>query len=102
MAGSLERSSLLLAGLLSIMLSLGSPEAFGAPRSAASRLAFKRANPCPSTGLRRGPCPGYVIDHVEPLCAGGPDRVENMQWQSVPDARRKDIGERRLCRSLRQ
>ncbi|MGH2524886.1 MAG: HNH endonuclease signature motif containing protein [Anaerolineales bacterium] len=67
-------------------------------RSAAEVLAFKRANPCPSTGQRRGSCPGHVVDHVIPLCAGGPDKVSNMQWQTVADAKAKDREERRLCR----
>ena len=69
------------------------------PRSAAAVLAFKRANPCPSTGLRRGKCPGHVVDHIEPLCARGPDRPGNMQWQTVADAKVKDRLERRRCRS---
>jgi hypothetical protein len=43
-----------------------------------------------------------VIDHVRPLCAGGPDRRTNMQWQTVAAAVRKDADERRLCRSLRR
>jgi hypothetical protein len=34
--------------------------------------------------------PGYVIDHVKPLCHGGPDDVSNMQWQSKADAAAKD------------
>ncbi len=71
-------------------------------RSSAELLAFKRANPCPSTGARRGACPGYVIDHVRPLCAGGPDRRDNMQWQTTADALAKDVEERRECRSLRR
>jgi hypothetical protein len=70
-------------------------------RSAAEVLAFKRENPCPSTGQRRGACPGHVIDHVEPLCNGGPDHRTNMQWQTVADAKAKDVHERRLCRALR-
>ena len=49
-------------------------------RSAAEVLAFKRANPCPSTGQRRGACPGHHVDHVIPLCAGGLDAKANMQW----------------------
>jgi hypothetical protein len=71
-------------------------------RSAAERTAFKREQPCPATGHRRGPCPGYVIDHVQPLCAGGPDRRDNMQWQTHADAIRKDIGERRECRAFKR
>lgn len=71
-------------------------------RSAAQRLSFQRDNPCPATGQRRGSCPGYVIDHVQPLCAGGADHPSNMQWQTTTDARAKDVGEWRTCRSLRQ
>lgn len=75
--------------------------AHGAPRSAAERLAFVREQPCPATGQRRGACPGYVVDHVQPLCAGGPDSRSNMQWQTRVDGLRKDAEERRLCRALR-
>jgi hypothetical protein len=71
-----------------------------AERSAAARAAFKREQPCPSTGLRRGACPGWVIDHIQPLCAGGADRVSNMQWQTVADAKAKDRWERELCRRV--
>jgi len=70
-------------------------------RSAAAKSEFKLANPCPATGKPRGACPGYVIDHIKPLCAGGPDRPENMQWQTVADAKAKDRDERRQCRALR-
>jgi hypothetical protein len=34
--------------------------------------------------------PGYVIDHVVPLKRGGCDSPENMQWQTIRDAREKD------------
>jgi hypothetical protein len=70
-------------------------------RSSAARAAFKREQPCPSTGLRRGACPGYVIDHVEPLCAGGRDDPRNMQWQTVAEAKVKDREEVRMCRVRR-
>jgi hypothetical protein len=66
-------------------------------RSAAEVAAFKRENPCPSTGKRRGACPGYVVDHVEPLCNGGRDHPSNMQWQTVAEAKEKDKEERRMC-----
>lgn len=71
-----------------------------APRSTAARHEFQRLNPCPATGARRGACRGWIIDHVVPLCAGGPDAPSNMQWQTVDDAKRKDVEERRLCRGL--
>lgn len=67
-------------------------------RSAAMIASFKRHNPCPATGRSIGSCPGYVIDHIEPLCNCGKDVIENMQWQTVADARIKDRWERRVCR----
>jgi hypothetical protein len=67
-------------------------------RSHAAVAEFKRMSPCPSTGLRRGACAGYVVDHVVPLCAGGPDAASNMQWQTVADAKVKDRAERAQCR----
>lgn len=76
--------------------------AYPAPRSAAERAAFKREHPCPATGLHRGSCPGYVIDHVRPLCAGGPDARSNMQWQARAESLVKDREERRECRALRR
>lgn len=60
------------------------------PRDRAARADFQRHNPCPANGQRRGPCPGYVVDHVIPLACGGPDRPDNMQWQTVEDGRAKD------------
>lgn len=56
-----------------------------APRSRVVLRDFQREHPCPATGERRGKCPGYQIDHVQALCAGGPDIVANLQWLSLPD-----------------
>ncbi len=67
-------------------------------RSKAQVNHFKRSHPCPATGQPRGPCPGYVVDHIKPLCAGGADRPSNMQWQTVKDAKVKDRAERAQCR----
>jgi len=33
---------------------------------------------------------GYVIDHIKPLKKGGCDCPENMQWQTVEEAKKKD------------
>lgn len=71
-------------------------------RSAAEVAAFKRQSPCPSTGLRHGSCPGWIVDHIEPLCAGGADHRSNMQYQTVEDAKAKDREERRMCRDIKQ
>jgi hypothetical protein len=70
-------------------------------RSAEARMQFKRSHPCPATGERRGACPGYIIDHIEPLCAGGHDHPSNMQWQTTADAKAKDVIELRHCRALK-
>lgn len=61
-----------------------------------------RENPCPAAGERKGSCPGndYVIDHIEPLCAGGEDHKRNMQLQTVGDVRKKtkrNGGRAELC-----
>lgn len=60
-----------------------------APRSKSARAAFVRAHPCPATG-RPGPCPGYVVDHIQALACGGPDHPDNMQWQTVAEGKAKD------------
>lgn len=52
-------------------------------RSTAVVNAFKRAHPCPSTGLATGTCPGWAINHTIPLACGGCDAVSNMDW--MPD-----------------
>lgn len=72
------------------------------PRSAAAKSAFVKANPCPATGEHRVPCPGYVVDHIVALCAGGADSPANMQWQAVADAKAKDVFEVRECAALRK
>jgi hypothetical protein len=61
------------------------------------RAAFMKHHPCPSTGRTSGTCPGYVVDHIKPLCAGGADRPSNMQWQTVAEAKKKDRLERKQC-----
>ena len=68
-----------------------------AVRSTSGRRAFQAQQPCPSTAGRTGPCPGYVVDHVEPLACGGIDAPENMQWQSIAEAKAKDKWERNDC-----
>jgi hypothetical protein len=84
------------------MVLLGATPVGGDERSSKAVRQFRASHPCPATGRASGPCPGYVVDHVEPLCAGGADRPANMQWQAVEDAKRKDVEERRLCAQLRK
>jgi len=74
--------------------------AFSGPikRSQAEVRAFKAENPCPATGRTRGPCAGYEIDHADAICAGGPDRRENMQWLTTQEHRWKTRSDVRMCR----
>lgn len=59
-------------------------------RSAIAKAEFKRLHPCPSTNQPKGPCPGYIIDHIQALKHGGLDRPENMQWQTIEESKLKD------------
>jgi hypothetical protein len=90
--------------LLLILLIVAVVQAYAAPihRSAAVKAEFQRLHPCPANGLKHGPCPGWIKDHIKPLCAGGPDAVGNMQWQTLAASRLKDAKERAECAQLRR
>ena len=74
--------------LVLVVCALAQP-ADAATRSKSIRADFMRENACPSTGKHRGACPGYEVDHVEALCAGGDDSVGNMQWLSRSEHKAK-------------
>lgn len=78
--------------------------AFAQPiqRSKAEVRAFRQAAPCPATGRRSGACPGWAVDHIKPLCAGGEDKPHNMQWIQDPDHRFKTLVDVRECRRFRK
>ncbi len=69
----------------------------GIKRSASAKAEFKLAHACPSTGMHKGACPGYVIDHVKALACGGEDAPHNMQYQTKVEAKAKDKWERKGC-----
>lgn len=71
-------------------------------RDRAQVREFRKHNPCPVTQQTKGACPGYVVDHIVPLCAGGADNPSNMQWQEKQEALKKDNAERALCRWIRK
>lgn len=73
------------------------PADAGTKRSQSAKVEFKQQNPCLATGARKGPCKGYVIDHVKPLACGGADAPVNMQWQTVAEGKEKDKWERNGC-----
>lgn len=47
------------------------------------RATFQRQVPCPSNQRSNGPCPGYEVTYVRPLCSGGSNTVGNLQWQAL-------------------
>ncbi len=53
-------------------------------RSSAAKNKFMKESGYPNGR------PGYVIDHIKPLKKGGCDCPENMQWQTIEEARKKD------------
>ena len=69
-----------------------------AKRSSKAKAAFQRSNPCPVNGAIRGRCPNHDIDHIEPLCAGGPDVPGNMQWITLEAHREKTQRDLHRCR----
>lgn len=66
-------------------------------RDPAQVRAFRATHPCPATGKTTGACPGWVVDHIYPLCAGGADAPANMTWQETRASFQKDRLERELC-----
>ena len=59
-------------------------------RDPAARQSVMKSHPYPSTGKNSGSCPGHVVDHINPLKRGGADAPNNMQRETVADAKRKD------------
>jgi hypothetical protein len=92
----IPRAGALLLLALSLALSTHPAEA-RIKRSQSAKVEFKLTHPCPATGATKGPCKGYVIDHVVPLACGGADSPENMQYQTVADGKTKDKWERKEC-----
>lgn len=92
--------------IITIVLMLVTATAVSGERSSSLIYQFRKANVCPSTGERSKSCPGYVVDHGIPFCAGkylgmNFDVLENLQYQERELAKAKDRLERQLCRKLR-
>jgi hypothetical protein len=66
-------------------------------RDAGQRELFVKRYACPVNGKHQEACPGWVVNYVKPLCAGGADRVANMQWQTVATAKRKAREAQKIC-----
>lgn len=75
--------------LLALIVGATLVDAAPPPRSATVVRQFRRLTGCHA-----------VADHRIPICAGGPDTVDNLQCQSPQASYRKDAFERALCREL--
>lgn len=71
-------------------------------RNPAQVRTFRAEHPCPATSRRSGACPGWHVDHIRPLCAGGEDRPANMQWIRADDHAFKTRVDVRECRKLKR
>lgn len=70
------------------------------PRSKAAIAEFVRHHPCPATHQPRLPCPGWEIDHRQPLKCNGADTPANLQWLTVAAHRAKTKAEAGHCRGI--
>lgn len=87
---------------LALLIAIALPADARILRSKAAVAEFKRSNPCPVNGAKRGACPGWEVDHVVPLCAGGPDTAANMQWLSKQAHAQKTRRDVMVCRMERR
>lgn len=83
---------------LSLAIILIAFAALATARDPAQVRAFRKTHPYPSTHKTTGACPGHVVDHKWPLCLGGLDHPDNMQWQTTAESYVKDRLEREACR----
>jgi hypothetical protein len=81
---------------MTVIVALNQAKA-GEHQSRSIAREFQRQNPCPSTGMQSGACPGYRKDHVVPLACGAPDSIANMEWQTIAEAAAKRRWARENC-----
>ena len=92
-AGGLAGASLVAWGLLQTSRPIDDePQA-----DARQRELFVKKYACPVNGKHTEICPGWVVNYVKPLCAGGADRLSNLQWQTVATAKRKEREAQKMC-----
>jgi hypothetical protein len=65
--------------------------------------AFRKLNACPASKLFTGPCKGWVVNHVLPLCLfPNFDIPANMKWEGKAESYRRDVIEREMCAMKRK
>lgn len=99
----MKAASLALAAALAIalgsttLLTVSAPADADDSRATSVMQAFRQGHPCPATGSLRGKCPGYVVDHVEPLCAGSSETADGLQWQTLSQVTAKNGWDQQYC-----
>jgi len=89
----IKRSILILAAVASPVVSYGVYQANDKSylkRSATVKKHFKQQTICPTTGTYTQKCNGYVVDHIIPLKCRGKDAIENLQYQTIAEGKKKD------------
>ena len=92
--GGVVGASLVAWGLLQTSRSIDEEAQADAARL---RELFIKKYACPVNGKHTAACPGWVVNYVKPLCAGGADTIKNLQWQTVATAKRKEREAQKLC-----
>ncbi len=77
---------------------LGAGPAWAYKAERCGQRCIQTRAPLPVDGRPSGPCPDYVIDHINPLACGGADDPSNLQWQTKAEAKSKDKWERKGCK----
>jgi hypothetical protein len=85
-----------------LLIAFVSPVEARTARSRETVREFERTHPCPTPGPGTCAAKGWIVDHIVPLCANGPDSPENMQYQRKDDAAAKDKLEWAECRALKK
>jgi hypothetical protein len=99
-----SKTAALKAAPLLALLAIAGIAACAAPAPTAPKRApevraeFMRAHPCPANGRTSGACPGFQVDHILALCAGGADTATNMQWLAVELHKIKTRSDAAACR----
>jgi hypothetical protein len=66
-------------------------------RDAKQVYAFRKTHECPATNKIQTTCPGWVVNHIEPLSWGGKDAPENMEWEQKAPSYKRDVIERKYA-----
>lgn len=98
LVGEKQRKAMLrvLALVLSGILCCSPPAEAKTHRSRTQVMLFLREQ-----GYSRVPR-GYQVDHIIPLCAGGPDIPDNMQLLTIREHREKTKQDIMWCREIRK